>query len=102
MYIDDVALAMVVGGTIAIRIISAPWHLTKQMFESFAGIIFRKSPKTNKVIEECLHFVKQSRLKRWRDRKDNSRADSSRWTRTSPNFSPMMLKLSLKRDFTST
>ena len=64
MYIDDVALAMVVGGTIAIGIISAPWHLTKQMFESFAGIIFRKSPKTNKVIEECLHFCQTRQAKK--------------------------------------
>ena len=64
MYIDDVALAMVVGGTIAIGIIAAPWHLTKQMFESFLGIVFRKTPKTSNVIEECLHFCQTKQAKK--------------------------------------
>ena len=56
MYIDDVALAMVVGGTIAIGIIAAPWHLFKQIQESLVGVIFSKSPAPSKVITECLNF----------------------------------------------
>ena len=56
MYIDDVALAMVVGGTIAIGIIAAPWHLFKQMSESIFGVVFKKSPSKTKLITDCLQF----------------------------------------------
>jgi chemotaxis protein MotA len=57
MYIDDVALAMVVGGTVAVGVIAAPWHLLKQMIESMAQVVkLKKSPPPQVVIKECLDF----------------------------------------------
>ncbi len=57
MYFDDVALTMVVGGTLAVGIISAPWHHLREMRKGLFSMIFGRSAGHATVIEAGLRFV---------------------------------------------
>ena len=56
--LDDVALAMVVGGTIAIGIVTLPWHNIGIFFSSLKKLLFHFAPSDKQVVKECLEFIK--------------------------------------------
>jgi chemotaxis protein MotA len=58
MYFDDVALAMVVGGTIAIGIVTMPWHNIGIFGASIKKLLFHFAPSDKQVVKECLEFIK--------------------------------------------
>ncbi|SMF64296.1 motility protein A [Pseudobacteriovorax antillogorgiicola] len=58
MYFDDVALTMVLGGTLAVGIISAPWQCWGYFVTSLKGVLFGLQRAERRFIEEALVFVR--------------------------------------------
>jgi chemotaxis protein MotA len=59
IYFDDVAMVMVFGGTLAIGIISAPWHNHREIWRMIVALFFKRNPKHTRVIEAGLQFVQE-------------------------------------------
>ena len=57
MYFDDVALTMVVGGTVAIGIVTLPWHSVGIFFNSVRKLLFHFAPSDKQIVKECLQFI---------------------------------------------
>ena len=57
MFFDDVALTMVLGGTLAVAVVSAPWHHLREIRKGLFNMIFGRSAKHAEVIEAGLRFV---------------------------------------------
>ena len=58
MYFDDVALTMVLGGTVAVGIISAPWQNWGYFVNIVKGVLFGLQKSDKAFIKEGLTFVR--------------------------------------------
>ncbi|MFW7379133.1 MAG: motility protein A [Oligoflexus sp.] len=58
LYFDDVAITMVVGGTIAVAIISLPWHNHREIRRSLKAIFFHQSTSHKQLVLESLDFIR--------------------------------------------
>lgn len=64
MYFDDVALTMVLGGTLGVAVISAPWHHFRELRRGLFGIIFGRNAAHGAVIEAGLRFIQNREIPR--------------------------------------
>ena len=60
LYFDHVALTMVLGGTFAVAVISAPWHHFRELRRGLGRMIFGRHASHTSVIEAGLRFVQDT------------------------------------------
>jgi chemotaxis protein MotA len=53
-YYDFVGLVMVVGGTLAVAVITLPWEMRSQIFKHVFELFYRPSANKKELIESCL------------------------------------------------
>ncbi len=58
LYFDDVALTMVIGGTLAVGLVSAPWQHREYFFKVLFGVLFGIQKSQKKQIFEALQFIR--------------------------------------------
>jgi len=56
-YFDDVAIAVVIGGTLAVALVLLPWDSWRVIFRSFVGVFYTRTSDDKRLIEESLRFV---------------------------------------------
>lgn len=57
MYFDDVALAIVIGCTIAVSVITLPWKLWRLIFSSMKKLVFTGSLDQASLVKDSLGFI---------------------------------------------
>lgn len=58
LYFDDVALTMVVGGTVAVGAISAPWQHREHFFKVLTGVLFGWQRSQKNQVFDALSFIR--------------------------------------------
>ncbi len=56
-YFDDVAIAIVLGGTAAVALIIMPWGNWRDMLRGFMGAFYTRSANDRELVNECLQYV---------------------------------------------
>jgi chemotaxis protein MotA len=58
MFFDDVAFAVVIGGTLAVALISMPWRFWREIMRHLIGLIIPIPPVSAKrLVNHCLDFI---------------------------------------------
>ena len=60
-YFDFVAFAMVLGGTVAVATIIAPWDIRKDLFRNLRKLIVHVSPSQRDFLQLCLDVIGKHR-----------------------------------------
>ena len=69
LYFDDVALTMVVGGTVAVGAISAPWQHREHFFKTLGGVLFGFQRSHKNQVWDALNFIRNPESVRGRKAK---------------------------------
>jgi chemotaxis protein MotA len=56
-YFDDVAIAVVMGGTLSVAIIILPWEHWREIWRACVGVFFTRSADDKRLIEDTMAFV---------------------------------------------
>ena len=57
-FIDEVAIFIVLGGTLAVSVVILPWQYAGQIFRSLLSLIIPKTTTTSGVVSQALEFAK--------------------------------------------